>query len=191
MSVRNALPADALPRMVPLLVNILSFQAGWFASVLGAARGSSWLGPAVLVPLVAFHLARAVDRRTEALILAASGVAGLLAETAMIAAGFYLPAVSPFPAPLAPPWLVAMWVNFGTTLSVSLRFLEGRPVLAALLGAAAGPLAYLAGEGLGAIRFPDPRWPGIMALAVLWGAAVPGLFLLRGRLSHSPLRPNR
>jgi len=177
--------------MAPLLINIVSFQAGWFASVLGAAAGSSWLGPAVVLPLAAFHLVRAGDRRAESSLLVASGVAGILAETAMIAAGFYDPAVSPFPPPLAPPWLVAMWVNFGTTLSVSLRVLEERPGLAALLGAVAGPAAYLAGERLGAVQFADPRWPGILALAVLWAAAVPGLFLLRKHLFYSPRRPKR
>ncbi len=177
--------------MAPLLVNIVSFQAGWFASVLGAAAGSSWLGPAVVLPLAAFHLGRAGDRRAEGSLLIASGVAGFIAETAMIAAGFYDPAVSPLPAPLAPPWLVAMWVNFGTTLSVSLRFLEERPGLSALLGAVAGPAAYLGGERLGAVRFADPWWAGAAALAVLWAAAVPCLFLFRRSLFYSPRRPKR
>ncbi|HEX9205581.1 MAG TPA: DUF2878 family protein, partial [Candidatus Deferrimicrobiaceae bacterium] len=60
-----------------------------------------------------------------------------------------------------------------------------------LLGAAAGPLAYYAGEALGAVRFGIPAWRSLAALAILWGAAIPGFFALSRRLAQDSLRPNR
>ncbi len=177
--------------MAPVLINLLSFQAGWFASVLGAARGFPWLGPVAVLVLAAFHLVRIGDRGTEARFLAVAGVAGVLVESAMIAGGFYAPRAPVLDVPLAPPWLAAMWVNFATTPSLSLRFLRGRTVVAALLGAVAGPAAYLAGERLGAIRFESPAWRGALALAAVWAAAVPALFAVRERIAQSPRRSKR
>lgn len=177
--------------MAQVLINLLSFQAGWFASVLGAARGSPWLGPSVVAVLAAFHLARIGEWRAEARFLAVAGAAGVAVESGMIAAGLYVPRGPVFDFPVAPPWLAAMWVNFGTTPSLSLRFLRGRPFAAALLGAVAGPAAYLAGERLGAIRFESPAWRGVLALAVVWGAAVPALFAARERIAQSSRRSKR
>jgi len=177
--------------MASLLLNVGLFQAGWFASVLGAARGLPWLGPVVVAVVLGVHLARSPDRGSEALLLAVALSVGLLAENAMTVAGLYSAAPWPFPGPVAPLWLPAMWVNFATTVNVSLRGLAPYPLVAALLGAVAGPAAYYAGEALGAVRFGAPAWRGLAALAILWGAAIPGFFALARRLAQASRRPNR
>lgn len=177
--------------MASLLLNVGLFQAGWFASVLGAARGFPWLGPVVVTVVIAVHLARSPDRGAEARLLGFAVSAGILAENLMTVSGLYSAAPWPFPAPFAPLWLPAMWGNFATTVNVSLRGLAPYPLVAALLGAAAGPLAYYAGEALGAVRFGIPAWRGLAALAILWGAAIPGFFALARRLAQASRRPNR
>ncbi|MBE0603035.1 MAG: DUF2878 family protein, partial [Deltaproteobacteria bacterium] len=50
-------------------LNIVLFQAAWFASVLGAARGWYWAGPLAVALAAAVCLAQAEDRRKEALLL--------------------------------------------------------------------------------------------------------------------------
>lgn len=177
--------------MASLLLNVGLFQAGWFASVLGAARDLPWLGPVVVAVVLGVHLARSPDRGAEALLLAFALSVGLVAENAMTVAGLYSASPWPFPAPFAPLWLPAMWVNFATTVNVSLRGLAPYPLVAALIGAAAGPAAYYAGESLGAVRFGIPAWRGLAALAILWGAAIPGFFALARRLAQASRRPNR
>jgi hypothetical protein len=44
-----------------------------------------------------------------------------------------------------------MWAQFATTFRFSLRTMITRPIPAALFGAAGGPIAFLAGERLGAV----------------------------------------
>jgi hypothetical protein len=74
-----------------------------------------------------------------------------------------------------------MWVLFASTLNVSLRWLRGRWMLAMLLGAVAGPLAYYAGAGLGGVVIAEPL-PAFTALAAGWAAFVPLLIRLSTRL---------
>jgi len=164
-----------------LIGNVVLFQAAWFASVLGAARGLYWAGPAATLVAVAVRLAQAQDRRKEALLLLSCGILGFAADTALVALGLFLPVRGSFPAPWSPPWMVAMWVNFGATLNVSMAFLKGRPVLSAVFGALGGPLAYFAGARLGAASVPEPAWAGLAAVAVAWGIAMPALSTLAGR----------
>jgi hypothetical protein len=164
-----------------LLVNLVAFQAGWFACVLGAANGRYLLGPAVVAAGVTLHLGLSGDRKGQALLLAAAAVLGLLVETALSAIGATAPARDAIPSPLPPLWLFALWPNFGAALPVSLRFLRGRTALSAALGAVAGPGAYYAGARLGALSFPRGDGFGLAALAVVWAVSVPLLVRLSER----------
>lgn len=164
-----------------LVLNIVLFQAAWFASVLGAARGYYWAGPAAACLAAAVRLSQAEDRRKESFLLLSCAVLGFAADTALVALGLFHPVRGTFPAPWSPPWLVAMWVSFGTTLNVSLAFLKGRPALSAAFGVLGGPAAYFAGARLGAASIPEPAWAGLAAVGVVWGIAMPFLSLLAGR----------
>jgi len=176
-----------------LFVNLVAFQAGWFACVLGAANGMYSLGPAVVAAGGALHLALSKDRKGQALLLAAAAVLGLLVETALSAIGATAPARDAVPSPLPPLWLFALWPNFGAALPVSLRFLRGKPALSAVLGAVAGPGAYYSGARLGALSFPGGTLFGLALLAVVWAASVPLLVRISERVEETgqPLLPNR
>ena len=52
---------------------------------------------------------------------------------------------------LVPVWILALWCAFASTLNVSLVWLQGRYLMAILLGAIAGPIAYLGAERIGAV----------------------------------------
>jgi hypothetical protein len=165
-----------------LLGNLVAFQAGWFACVLGAANGKYLLGPAVVAAGVALHLALSEDRRGQVLLLATAAVLGLLVETALSAIGATAPARDAIPSPLPPLWLIALWPNFGAALPVSLRFLRGKTALSAVLGAVAGPGAYYGGARLGALTFPGGDGFGLALLTVVWAASVPLLVRLSERM---------
>jgi hypothetical protein len=157
-------------------INIAAFYIGWFSCVLGAARGMTWLGPAVVFLLFLLHLGIAPGISREIRLAVVAAGAGFLVDTALIAAGVFTPVHRLLPMPLSPPWLVAMWVNFATTLNICLKRLHGHPVFCALLGAIGGPAAYYAGARLGAIQ-PYGRLEVFLAvLAVVWAIAVPVLF---------------
>jgi hypothetical protein len=155
------------------LANAVLFHIGWFASVLGAATGHPFAGPIVVALLLVAHL-RLFGTRREAILILASAALGALAESALGLTGWLSYRSHPGPSWLCPPWIVAMWVNFGMTLRHSLRWLEGRRAFAALIGGFFGPFAYVAGSRLGAIELVQPG-PALIALGVVWALSLAGL----------------
>jgi hypothetical protein len=158
-------------------INFILFQAAWFAAVLGAAKGLPWLGPVAMVPVLGVHLALAEHRSGELNLLIAAGILGFLFDTALVAAGVFLPVAYLLPRPLSPPWMVSLWLNFAATLNVSLSWLRGRYILATVFGAIGGPLAYYSGARLGATE-ALPSLGGMLVLALGWGIMTPLLVWL-------------
>lgn len=163
-----------------LLVNFAAFQVGWFACVLGAANALPWLGPVVVAAVVALHLATARRPLPELFLVLAAMVVGLLVDSLLLATGWLRYSVGLWLPGLAPYWIITMWALFATTLNVSMGWMSGRPVLAVLMGAAGGPLSYLAGEKLGAIELTQPAH-ALTALAFAWAIAMPLLMWLSAR----------
>jgi len=85
----------------------------------------------------------------------------------------------------APYWIVVMWALFATTINVSLRWLKYKYLIAALLGAVAGPLAYYGGSRLGALEFLNPEW-ALISLAVGWAIFTPLLVLISNYFDGYP-----
>jgi hypothetical protein len=113
------------------------------------------------------------------LILACTAV-GLVFDSLLLATrwvsypnGEWLPGMAPY-------WIVAIWLLFATTLNLSMGWLKGRLPLAVMLGALGGPLSYIAGEKLGAMRLENPE-AALIALAVAWAIIMPVLSLLAQR----------
>ena len=59
-----------------------------------------------------------------------------------------------------------------TTFRFSLRTVITRPIGAALFGAAGGPIAFLAGERLGAVTLLPPLTHGLLRLSISWAIAL-------------------
>ncbi|MDH3410780.1 MAG: DUF2878 domain-containing protein, partial [Gammaproteobacteria bacterium] len=78
---------------------------------------------------------------------------------------------------LAPYWIVTMWMLFATTLNVSMRWLRGKPAIAAAFGLIGGPLAYIAGQKLGGIELSNPI-AALIALGIGWAVMMPILLRL-------------
>jgi hypothetical protein len=166
-----------------MLLNIVAFQAGWFACVLGAAHGRPWAGVAASIGIVGAHAWRAARPRPEIALAALVVMAGAGWDSALALSGWLVFSAAPSSLPwahLAPPWILAMWALFATTLNVSLRWLRGRWLLAAVFGAVAGPAAYWGGSNLGAVRLVEPTM-ALGALAVGWALMLPALLALGAR----------
>lgn len=164
-----------------LLLNLALYQVGWFACVLGAAHHRVVAGTAAGVGLWLVHLVLSRDPAVEARIAAACFGVGLVADSLQGATGRLVFTGSPWPV-FAPPWVLVLWLLIAATLRGALSWLSGRYVLAAALGAVAGPLAYVAGERLGAATVGDPRWLSLVSLAMEWGLATPLIVLLAHRI---------
>lgn len=162
------------------IVNFVAFQAAWFACVLGAANDLAIAGTLAVAAVVALHLWLARKPAAELRLIGAAIGIGFVWDSAIVALGLMSYPTGTFLPGLAPHWIVAMWALFATALNLSLGWLKGRPVLAVLLGAIGGPLAYLAGHRLGAIEVADLP-AALFAQGAGWAVLMPLLTWLAAR----------
>lgn len=166
------------------LANFAGFQSVWFLSLFGAGTQRSWLGAVALAAFTLWHFSAAANRRADLVLVAVACAVGLVVDTAFIQAHL-LAYAEPLPfAAVAPYWILGMWINFALTLNGSMRWLHGRYLLAAGLGAIGGPLAYMAGVGLGAAELLASGTVVYGSLAVAWAIVVPLLVLATERVNR-------
>ncbi|MBA5868652.1 MAG: DUF2878 family protein [Nitrospira sp. CR2.1] len=159
--------------MIRTLGNAVLFQLGWWVAILSAGRGQPWLAPVVLAGLITVNIWNASQPRAMTLVVLSIGSAGLLLDSGLTALALLRFEAHPFAPWLCPPWLCALWYLFATTLHQSLRWLEGRTWLAALIGGIAGPVSYGAGEVLGALTLGSGRNSALLLLALVWAGLLP------------------
>jgi hypothetical protein len=172
-------PLQHHARWAPAIYFVLG-QVGWFAGVLSAARGMSYLGIAVIVALVGLHLARVARPVSEVKLLITVLLIGGVWETALISLGLLAYPHSTLFYGMAPPWIMTMWVLFAAQFNTTYRWLKHRMIAGAVLGAVAGPISFHAGAALGALRFVEPL-PAAVALAAGWAAILPLITLMSRR----------
>lgn len=161
-----------MPVRDSLLVNYVLYQVSWFACVLGAAWHRPWAGFGVGLLLLVAHFVLSSRPGRDLKLVIVAVVAGLIVELMLIATGTYRFTSGTVVASLPPPWLLLMWAQFATTFPFSLKPIVMKPVAAALFGAIGGPLAFVAGQGLGAVTLLPPVSLSLLRLAVGWGIAM-------------------
>ena len=162
---------------MPLLINFAAFQVGWLSSVIGGAQQLPWLGPAVVLAAIGIHLVRAQQPSSELMLILSCGLIGTFFDSALVAAGWVTYPSGMISESLAPYWIITMWMLFATTINLSMRFLRGRPVIAAVFGLVGGPMAYYAGHKIGGIVFVN-EFAALTTLAVGWAVLMPILMRL-------------
>jgi hypothetical protein len=167
------------------IVPWLAFQGVWLVCASGAASGNGALGIAAALVFAAAMIAVSQHRVRDARLVAASGVAGFLIESALVNTGL-IRFAAPWPIEaLAPAWIVALWIAFGATLPAIADKLGAHQLkTAAALGAVAGPLAYLAGARLGALQIVGSATWSLVVLSLVWAAVMAGLVALHARGDH-------
>ncbi|MBK1702131.1 DUF2878 domain-containing protein [Thiococcus pfennigii] len=164
-----------------IVANLVAFQLGWFACVLGGAHGLPWFGVALAAVIVGSHLWFAAQPAVEAKLLFAVAGIGSLWDGLLVGTGLLAYPSGMLAAWLPPVWMMALWLLFAMTLNVALRWLRGRWLVAASLGAFGGPLAFYTGAQLGGVTFAEPT----LALAVIgagWLLLTPLFVWLAARL---------
>ncbi|GAB4234521.1 MAG: hypothetical protein Kow00109_07570 [Acidobacteriota bacterium] len=158
--------------------SLVAFQVGWWSCVGGAAWGYPWLGPTVVALLAGWELGRTRNRVGLFCFLALLTAGGWILDSKLAHLGVFQFGAGVEPALSSPAWMAALWANLGLALPGCLRFLEKRPVLAVVLGAAGGPAAYYTGARLGVLVVED-LVSFTVVLALVWGLALPLLFWIR------------
>jgi hypothetical protein len=170
--------------VIKKIFNYFGLQVGWFACAYGAANGYAWLGPLVVFFYLLLHLHWSTNRLTEFKFVFSVGLIGLVVDSLKKMTGLIVYSGDISLAWFAPPWVIAMWMLFSTSLEGSLSWLKGRYPLAVLLGAIFGPLSYVTGARLGAAVFTYDFWFSIGVLAVIWSVVVPSLVWLSRKMSE-------
>lgn len=163
-----------------VFANVALFQVGWFACVLSAAQGYPWLGTAMALAIVGWHLWSAPRPVEEINLLVQVVLIGAVWDSLLVLLGWLSYPTGTLLSGTAPYWILALWALFATALNVSMRWLKEHLWLAAVLGAVCGPLSYWAAARLGAVEFVHPA-RALAALALGWALIMPALMLLSQR----------
>lgn len=156
---------------------VLLTQAGWFACVLSGPHGAGWIGSGFALLVAALHLAWCSDKKSEGMLLIMVTGLGWSWETLMVMTDTLR---YPGSSTVAPHWMAALWLLFAVQLNTLFRWLHGRWLVSAIMGAVAGPIAFRAGSLLGAVEFPVLA-TGMMALALGWLFLFPAMIWLAAR----------
>ena len=150
------------------------FQIGWFACVLGGAKGDLPIALGVALTMLACNLWIKRQKISQELQVVVSVIAiGFVVETINLAVGVYtLTGPTSYPW-LCPVWFLLLWALFATLLRGPFCWLSGRYWLSALLGALFAAPNYFAGARLGAVTFSDNLVYSFGVLALLWALAMP------------------
>ena len=153
--------------MAALVLNIILFQIGWWACVLGAANQLPWLGPVVMLVPVGWWLATGGHAGR----LVAIALIGFAVDCLLAAAGFVVFPNQPLLLGLCPLWMLALWFGFATLLDRSLAWMRGSIVLPLLFGVLGAPLAYIGAVALQALQVEAGVMPWV-AIAAGWGGVL-------------------
>jgi len=163
-------------------LSLVGYQLVWFAAVIGASHDLAWPGVLGMLAYAAAQLLAARNYRVDLSLMATALVFGLLLDGSLIRTGIASYAAAWSNHAMAPAWILALWMTFALTFTQSLRYLQTRLWLAALLGLVGGPLAYLgAARGWHVVVFADPAWRSLLVLAMGWALATPALAWLARR----------
>ncbi|MEZ0288817.1 MAG: DUF2878 domain-containing protein [Methylophilus sp.] len=166
-----------------IIFNFISFQLLWWACVLSAKPG---LGLAVFLLVLLFTAAHLqwVESWQQALPLLMTATFGCILDQIGYLNGWVSFEYHSVLVNYIPFWMIALWLAFASTLNVSMRWLQVKPVLAAVLGGIFGPLAYLGAAQLGVIHLPSPTF-SLAWVALEWAIAMPLLLWIRYTFNHT------
>ena len=153
------------------LLNIIVFNLLWVGLVLGRESLIHLTLPSLLIYLAC--LLRIGDLKVHQILLPAA--IGITIDSSLTFFGIF---IFPESSLIIPFWLIVLWINFSTTLTLSLSFIGKNKLVAFGLGATALPFNYTVGERLGAVTFGDPYLFSILVIALVWSISFPILFIV-------------
>jgi len=174
-----------------LIANLLLFQLGWFACVLGGAYDQVLLGSIIAMAVIAYHIHRANDTVQELRLLTLALIIGLVYESIVTSQGLARYSHGQVFDFIAPLWMILMWPLFATTLNLSMRWLKTlAPLLIALIGGLFAPLAYYAGNRLGAVEY-DNFILSMGIISIAWAVLLPALVTISLKFDGYNISPKK
>ena len=169
--------------MIFKIINFILFQAAWFICVLGASYNQTYLALTLSIIILLIHFSLIKKRMLDVKLIIIAGLIGLLFDGALLNFDLIIYNDPGLPYPFTPIWIVMLWMIFAMTLNHSLAWLSQKYYLSILFGAIGGPLAYIAGEKLGAITLLSTN--SIITLSVGWALITPILLIIANKLNKN------
>ena len=170
-------------KMTSKIINFIFFQLVWFVCILGAAINQTHAAVAASLIVILFHLYLTKDKKTELKIVLIASIIGFLFDGFLLKNEMVLYANHGWSYSITPLWIIVLWMGFAITLNSSLSWLKKKLNLSILFGAIGGPLAYLAGEKLGAVTLLTSD--ALIVIATGWAIITPLLILVSNKISKN------
>ena len=161
------------------LINFILFQSIWFILILAAAHESFYgLMIGFLLILVQYWHGKLMVPDFK--LILASIIIGFAHDTSLNYFKFIQYNID-FNTYYSPFWIIGLWISFALTINHSLAWLGNKKLLQMIFGLIGGPLAYIAGEKLGAIYMINTMTLYVLALS--WACITPLLFQFKKKVS--------
>ncbi len=151
-------------------VYVVLGQLGWWGLV-GYVHEpeAQWAVSVGIVLGAAVHVCMHPTWLLELVRITSLALCGWMFESVWVRLGLVLYPQNP--GVVAPAWMAVLWLLFALQTQVLMKALNAHLIILVVLGVIGGPLAYRAGEALGAIRVVhNMDW---LVLALAWAIAVP------------------
>lgn len=163
------------------IVNVILFQAGWFAAVKLGSSGQGALGASLMLILASTSLFLSIHRKEKFLFMLVVALLGTCLDSLMLALGafdFVSDSGLPWRYPI---WMTALWYGFASTIDESLAWLESNKLLQVLFGFFGGAASYYIGAQFGEMFFPKGLEISLFLIGLFWAVAVPLMFFTAKR----------
>ena len=174
-----------------LLINVILFYLSWFACILGAAHGDGVQGPLIACLCFLIHLLlKKVDWFFELKVGLIVMLIGSLFDSILPFSGILsFTTKEPSIIPIYPLWMMVLWLAFSSTLTGSLRWIQGKTGVAIIFGFLGGPMSFIAAEQLGALTIStaNGRSFSLLIMGIIWGSILPVIICIPNKIrtNHS------
>lgn len=166
------------------LLNFILFQVNWFSCVLSAKFGVYFIGVIMVGISAVFHVYKAKEKAYLVRFFLWTIAFGAILDTLLINYGVMSFSKELSPHGMVPAFMIAMWLNFATTLDLSMSWIKNRYGVAVILGFFGGPMAYYGGYTLGVLQLDLGIYKSLFYIGLEWALAMILLLFMKNNLSN-------
>jgi len=178
-----------LKMMINQIIGGIVFMIGIIASYQGALNQKPWLGPLVVLIIIAYDLLAFRKLLLPKLkLLAAVAILGILTESILIITSVYSVELTTrwlVASPFSPLWILALWLNFGIRVPSYLLFLRGKHIVNAITGFVFAILIFRSANALGLLSLNNGT-VSLIICAIAWGIVIPIVYIVAAKIFILP-----
>lgn len=172
-----------------LIVHLLAYNTVWFVCIKSAPKGFIWAGLilAIFITTLQYLWQHFVVHESNHLLtfLIYLTLIGFMGDSSMMYLGVITFSANPFSLPIAPPFMLGIWLNFAMLFYALLKQLINRPALLFLFSFVGFGVAYQLGANMGAATLLKGLH-SLFIISAVWAFLFPMSIILFNRLIGFP-----